>query len=413
DPTRVDNKTTNLGTVTIDAAGNWHYSVDDAKVQYLGQGITRQEVFTVHSKDGTAHDITVVITGVNDPARIGGVYSQDMYTDQASISNMFTVSDVDAGESGFLTSLNVAETYGTFNFDKTTGIWTFTLNANAQNLTSKDHITYPYTITSIDGTTHPLSITINGIDHLAPTSGGSQGIVTESLATAASTALLSAKLDAAVPDKTTVLTPHHADAVSRETSSVVAAAGHAKAGAGEIAVAENHPHGAASHESSIVYGAQKAADAAGDKPTPSLVHDAPQSADGRVSHAAPDNHHSTEAGARGGAGIDTFKWTLSEQSAAAKPEPARNGVADHGPRGEKDALDLKDLLPEGGHRAASLDNYLNGHKEGADAAADARHQGPGAAAAQGPESVELAHAAALSDAQLLKNLLSHGQQHTE
>ncbi|MEN6080116.1 VCBS domain-containing protein [Chromobacterium piscinae] len=35
---RVDNKTANLGWITIDANGNWHYSVDNAKVQYLGQG---------------------------------------------------------------------------------------------------------------------------------------------------------------------------------------------------------------------------------------------------------------------------------------------------------------------------------------------------------------------------------------
>ncbi|WP_430827925.1 VCBS domain-containing protein, partial [Chromobacterium piscinae] len=52
--------------MTIDANGNWHYSVDNAKVQYLGQGETRTEVFTVYSQDGTAHDITVVVTGVND-----------------------------------------------------------------------------------------------------------------------------------------------------------------------------------------------------------------------------------------------------------------------------------------------------------------------------------------------------------
>ncbi|WP_430827958.1 VCBS domain-containing protein, partial [Chromobacterium piscinae] len=28
----------------MDANGNWHYSVDNAKVQYLGQGETRTEV---------------------------------------------------------------------------------------------------------------------------------------------------------------------------------------------------------------------------------------------------------------------------------------------------------------------------------------------------------------------------------
>ncbi|MBX9296750.1 retention module-containing protein, partial [Chromobacterium vaccinii] len=69
---RVDNKTANLGSITIDANGNWHYSVDNAKVQYLGQGETRTEVFTVYSQDGTSHDITVVVTGVNDAATFSG-----------------------------------------------------------------------------------------------------------------------------------------------------------------------------------------------------------------------------------------------------------------------------------------------------------------------------------------------------
>ncbi|MEO3962297.1 VCBS domain-containing protein, partial [Chromobacterium piscinae] len=35
DTSRVDNKTSNLGTITIDANGNWHYSVDNAKVSTL------------------------------------------------------------------------------------------------------------------------------------------------------------------------------------------------------------------------------------------------------------------------------------------------------------------------------------------------------------------------------------------
>ncbi|VEB40033.1 VCBS repeat [Chromobacterium violaceum] len=72
DTARIDNKTANLGSITIDADGNWHYSVDNAKVQYLGQGDTRTEVFTVYAKDGTAHDITVVVNGVNDAATFSG-----------------------------------------------------------------------------------------------------------------------------------------------------------------------------------------------------------------------------------------------------------------------------------------------------------------------------------------------------
>ncbi|MEW4323156.1 VCBS domain-containing protein [Chromobacterium vaccinii] len=404
------------GTFSIDANGNWHYNLNnnDLIVQALNKGESHIETFVVKSIDGTTSTVSVTVVGTNDPAKLTGNFDGDIEGNAATghrlIQGTCTVSDVDAGQAAFRSDITANETYGTFQFTAATGKWVFTLNDSAYNLT--ENMTYQYNITSIEGTSRLLTIIVFGTTPLAPVPNDHAGIMAEIQPTG--TELLNGKLNAATPDKAAAT--HHTDAVSRETSTVVAAAGHAKAGAGEIAAAESHPHGVASHEPNIVYGAQKAAaEPAGDKPSPSIAHDAPQSTDGRASHAAPDSHHpaTADAGAPGGAGIDTFKWTLGEPSAAAKPEPARNGVADHSPRGEKDALDLKDLLPEGGHRAASLDSYLNGHKEGADAAADARHQSPGAAAAPGPENVELAHAAALSDAQLLKNLLNHGQQHTE
>ncbi|MBV7439772.1 VCBS domain-containing protein, partial [Aeromonas sp. sif2416] len=41
-----------LGSLTIDAAGKWSYEVANDKVQYLGQGETKVETFTVQSLDG-------------------------------------------------------------------------------------------------------------------------------------------------------------------------------------------------------------------------------------------------------------------------------------------------------------------------------------------------------------------------
>ncbi|WP_434631879.1 retention module-containing protein [Chromobacterium sp. CV08] len=415
DPTHVVSQAGNLGSLTIDASGNWNYSVVNnlPGVQELGQGATRYDTFTVYGIDGSTHDITVTIHGVNDAAEITGVTAQATNTKANSIGNTLTITDVDKGEAVFASDIHQVETYGTFDFNKNTGDWTFTLNDNAHNYTGQKNIIYEYTVMSKDGTaSESLTITIKGVTQLATNSYASQDVVAESQPTRSE--LLSAKLDAATPDKTA--TSHHADAVSRETNNAAATAGHAKAGAGEVAAAESHPHGAASHEPNIVYGAQKAAvEPAGDKPSSPIAHDTPHIADSRASHAAPDSHHpaAAEAGTRGGTGIDTFKWTLGEPNAAAKPEPARNEVADHSQRGDKSALDLKDLLPEGGHRAASLDSYLNAHKEGADAAADTRHSSPGAPAAQALASADLTHAIALSDAQVLKNLLNHGQQHTE
>jgi VCBS repeat-containing protein len=56
----------NLGALVINASGAWTYTVDNAAVQYLAEGQTRAEVFTVTSMDGSTHDITVTITGDQD-----------------------------------------------------------------------------------------------------------------------------------------------------------------------------------------------------------------------------------------------------------------------------------------------------------------------------------------------------------
>ncbi len=56
----------NLGSLVINASGEWTYSVSNDAVQYLAEGETRDEVFTVTSLDGTTHEITVTITGTQD-----------------------------------------------------------------------------------------------------------------------------------------------------------------------------------------------------------------------------------------------------------------------------------------------------------------------------------------------------------
>ncbi|MDC5773406.1 VCBS domain-containing protein, partial [Vibrio europaeus] len=61
-----------LGTLTITSGGEWTYNVDNSKVEYLGEGQTRVETFTVKAEDGTPHTITVTITGTNDEAIIEG-----------------------------------------------------------------------------------------------------------------------------------------------------------------------------------------------------------------------------------------------------------------------------------------------------------------------------------------------------
>jgi len=61
-----------LGGLTITATGDWTYTVANADVQYLGEGETKVETFTVKTVDGTTHDIVVTITGTNDIPEVHG-----------------------------------------------------------------------------------------------------------------------------------------------------------------------------------------------------------------------------------------------------------------------------------------------------------------------------------------------------
>ncbi|MEZ9758265.1 VCBS domain-containing protein, partial [Vibrio breoganii] len=77
DPSSITHGKNTWGHLTIDKDGKWDYQVDNqGKVQHLQEGKTHTDTFTVHSVDGAAQDITVVITGTKDaPVITGGAQS--------------------------------------------------------------------------------------------------------------------------------------------------------------------------------------------------------------------------------------------------------------------------------------------------------------------------------------------------
>ncbi|MFA0466610.1 VCBS domain-containing protein [Vibrio breoganii] len=77
DPSSITHGKNTWGHLTIYKDGNWDYRVDNqGKVQHLQEGKTHTDTFTVHSVDGAAQDITVVITGTKDaPVITGGAQS--------------------------------------------------------------------------------------------------------------------------------------------------------------------------------------------------------------------------------------------------------------------------------------------------------------------------------------------------
>ncbi|WP_026029454.1 VCBS domain-containing protein, partial [Vibrio genomosp. F10] len=70
-----------LGSLVLTSQGNWTYQLDNTNpaVQALVQGKTATDRITVHSADGTPHQVTITVNGTNNAAIIGGV-------DTASIS---------------------------------------------------------------------------------------------------------------------------------------------------------------------------------------------------------------------------------------------------------------------------------------------------------------------------------------
>ncbi|MFM2607402.1 VCBS domain-containing protein [Vibrio chagasii] len=172
-----------LGTLTIDKNGAWTYDLDNTNptVQALGKGATATDIITVHSADGTAHQVTITINGTNDKAVIGGTSSGAVTEEsQLQTSGTLTITDVDTGEAHF-SNTDVAGTLGTLHL-KDNGAWTYDLdntNPAVQALGKGSATTDIMTIHSADGTPHQITIIINGTNDRAVIGGTSSGAVTE------------------------------------------------------------------------------------------------------------------------------------------------------------------------------------------------------------------------------------------
>lgn len=163
-----DGALTTHGSYTIDSAGNWIYSLNnaDAAVQALGAGGILSDSFTALSFDGISHLVTITITGANDVAVIGGHLSADVSEDGTLVDNgALTISDVDSAESAFQPA-SASTAYGSYTLDAA-GAWTYTLNnANpaVQVLNTGQTLNDSFTAVAVDGTSQVVSVTISGLD---------------------------------------------------------------------------------------------------------------------------------------------------------------------------------------------------------------------------------------------------------
>ncbi|WP_294356828.1 VCBS domain-containing protein [uncultured Sphingomonas sp.] len=211
-----------FGRFTIDAAGNWTYTVDNEAVQFFGAGETYTEEFEVRSADNTGSNIvTVTINGTNDtPVLTGG--DLVTYNDTSEIDTFTAFSGQISNTNSAFTFLPLAQVEGTsqvqpvgtvsdadfsdqsFTFARagsaeentrndaygdlvvnTDGSYTFTPNDAAVNaLTGTLVLTYTISATDGSGTdnatgTGTFTITLNGVNDAPVTGGNTEAFVTE------------------------------------------------------------------------------------------------------------------------------------------------------------------------------------------------------------------------------------------
>ncbi len=173
-----------IGVLTIDPDGAWTYVVNNDDVQYLDDGESVTEVYTVTASDGTTGEVTITINGADDPSEITvgegdsdtGEVTEDVEVDLESnnltTSGTLTITDVDANDVAAFQPNGIFTPEGSTN-ETALGVltitddgeWTYIVNNDdVQYLDDDEFVTEVYIVTAIDGTTSEVTITINGAD---------------------------------------------------------------------------------------------------------------------------------------------------------------------------------------------------------------------------------------------------------
>ncbi len=131
--------------------------------------------FRIHYQvsDGTSmadHLLAWEIEGTNDPAQFSGALSGVVREDTIlTAAGQVGVTDIEPGEAGFdpLSDGIQLGSYGTFDFNALTGLWTYDLDnadPDVQALDAGDSLVEAFTIRSLDGTPQTILVTIEGSD---------------------------------------------------------------------------------------------------------------------------------------------------------------------------------------------------------------------------------------------------------
>jgi len=177
------------GTFTIGTNGEWTYTANSA-FDSLNVGESITERFSVTLTDGTTQVVRVRITGTNDAAVITGTSSVTLSETDAAITTGGTLSSSDVDNtSAFTAQSGVIGTNGTFSIG-TNGEWTYTANSAFDSLNVGDSIRDNFTVSTVDGTTHVVTVTINGTNDVAVIRGDISAVIAETNAPVTATGQL-------------------------------------------------------------------------------------------------------------------------------------------------------------------------------------------------------------------------------
>ena len=184
-----------FGSYTLTATGVWTYTLDNsnAAVQALNVGQTLTDTFTASTVDGTAQLVTITINGANDAAVISGIANGSV-TEAGGVANGtpgiptatgdLNSTDVDNPSDAWTavgTATASANGYGSYTLTAA-GVGptrSTTAMRPCRRSMSGDTLTDTFTVTTIDGTSQLVTITINGANDAAVISGATTGSVVE------------------------------------------------------------------------------------------------------------------------------------------------------------------------------------------------------------------------------------------